>query len=40
MTEYATNLFDEIINNYDRKFLHKEIFSNYQRLLGNAMTSE
>ncbi|MDO8967654.1 glycosyltransferase family 4 protein [Algoriphagus sp.] len=40
MTEFAANLFDEIINNYDRKFLHKEIFSNYQRLLSSAKTAE
>jgi glycosyltransferase involved in cell wall biosynthesis len=40
MAQYAANLYLEIVNNYDRKFLHKEIFSNYQRLLTNAKTSE
>jgi glycosyltransferase involved in cell wall biosynthesis len=40
MAQYAASLYLEIVNNYDRKFLHKEIFSNYQRLLTNAKTSE
>ncbi|SDA51562.1 Glycosyltransferase involved in cell wall bisynthesis [Algoriphagus alkaliphilus] len=40
MAYYAANLYDEIINNYDRNFLQKEIFNNYQRLLSSAKTAE
>lgn len=40
MAYYAANLYDEIINNYDRNFLQKEIFKNYQRLLSSAKTAE
>ncbi|MDP2042096.1 MAG: glycosyltransferase family 4 protein [Algoriphagus sp.] len=40
MAYYAANLYDEIINNYDRNFLQKEIYNNYQRLLSSAKTVE
>lgn len=40
MAYYAENLYDEIINNYDRNFLQKEIYNNYQRLLSSAKTVE
>jgi glycosyltransferase involved in cell wall biosynthesis len=40
MDQYASNLFNEIVLNYDRRFLHKEIFSNYQRLIKAVETSE
>lgn len=39
MAGYAANLYQEVMANYDRKVIQKEIFSNYQRLLraeGNA----
>ncbi|MFN3999041.1 glycosyltransferase family 4 protein [Algoriphagus sp.] len=40
MAEFAANLYDDIINNYDRKFLHNEIFRNYERLINDAKTTE
>jgi glycosyltransferase involved in cell wall biosynthesis len=40
MAEYAARLYDEIVENYDRKFIQKEIFSNYQRLINAAKTAE
>lgn len=40
MAQYAALLFEEIVQNYDRDFLQKEIFSNYVRLINAAKTSE
>lgn len=40
MAQYAEKLNQEIVEYYDRKILHKEIFSNYQRLLNTAKTAE
>lgn len=40
MAQYAANLYQEIVENYDRKYVQKEIFSNYQRLIKAAKTTE
>jgi glycosyltransferase involved in cell wall biosynthesis len=40
MALYATNLYREIAENYDRKLIQEEIFSNYQRLIGTGKTAE
>ncbi|RIW15858.1 glycosyltransferase family 1 protein [Algoriphagus lacus] len=40
MAQYAEKLNQEVVEYYDRKILHKEIFSNYQRLLNTAKTAE
>lgn len=40
MANYAANLYREVAENYDRKFFQKEIFSNYQRLIDAAKTTE
>lgn len=40
MAQYAANLNREVVENFDRKILHKEILSNYQRLLDTAKTAE
>ncbi|OYX19152.1 MAG: glycosyltransferase family 1 protein [Algoriphagus sp. 32-45-6] len=40
MAEYAARLYQEIIANYDRKKIHQEILTHYQRLLKAAETAE
>jgi glycosyltransferase involved in cell wall biosynthesis len=40
MAQYAMNLYGEIVANYDRRIIQKEIHSNYQRLLGSYKSSE
>jgi glycosyltransferase involved in cell wall biosynthesis len=40
MAEYAASLYEEVVQNYDRKFVQKEIFSNYQRLINASKTTE
>lgn len=40
MAQYAANLYQEIVENYDRKYVQKEIFSNYLRLIKAAKTTE
>lgn len=40
MAQYAAALFEEVVTNYDRNYVQKEIFSNYQRLIREAKTSE
>ncbi|HSF55057.1 MAG TPA: glycosyltransferase family 4 protein [Algoriphagus sp.] len=40
MAYYAANLFLEVAENYDRRIIQKEIFSNYQRLLSATKTAE
>ena len=40
MAQYAGNLNREVVEHFDRKILHKEIFSNYQRLISAAKTVE
>ncbi len=40
MAKYAANLYQEIVESYDRKYVQKEIFSNYQRLISEAKTTE
>lgn len=40
MAEYAARLYAEVMENYDRKFIQREIFSNYQRLINAAKTAE
>jgi glycosyltransferase involved in cell wall biosynthesis len=40
MAEYAESLYEEVVQNYDRKFVQKEIFSNYQRLINASKTTE
>lgn len=40
MNHYATNLYREIVENYDRNVIQKEIFSNYERLINAAKTAE
>ncbi len=38
MAQYAASLYEEIVQNYDRDFLQKEIFSNYERLISATKT--
>lgn len=40
MGHYASNLYREVVEHFDRKILHREIFNNYQRLLKAAESSE
>jgi glycosyltransferase involved in cell wall biosynthesis len=40
MAQYAANLHQEVVKNYDRKFVQKEIFNNYQRLIKADQTTE
>jgi glycosyltransferase involved in cell wall biosynthesis len=40
MAQYAINLYQEVVTNYDRKKIHQEILANYQRLLGSSKTAE
>lgn len=40
MAQYAANLHELIVQNYDRRFVQKEIFSNYQRLISVNRTME
>lgn len=40
MAQYAASLYEEIVRNYDRKFVQREIFSNYLRLISAAKTTE
>jgi glycosyltransferase involved in cell wall biosynthesis len=40
MAQYAANLYEQVIQHYDRKFVQKEIFSNYQRLINASKTTE
>lgn len=40
MNQYAASLYEEIVWNYDRNYIQKEIFSNYLRLINAAKTSE
>ncbi|OOG74885.1 glycosyltransferase family 4 protein [Algoriphagus sp. A40] len=40
MDHYAANLYRKVEENYDRKAIQKEIFSNYQRLINAAKTTE
>jgi glycosyltransferase involved in cell wall biosynthesis len=40
MAQYAANLYELTVQNYDRKFVQNEIFSNYQRLISAAKTTE
>jgi glycosyltransferase involved in cell wall biosynthesis len=40
MAHYAAGLYQEVVQNYDRKFVQKEIFSNYQRLISEVKTTE
>ena len=36
MVQYATSLYREVVENYDRKIIQKEILANYQRLLSGS----
>lgn len=40
MACYAANLYDLVVKNYDRNFLHKEIYTNYLRLIKATKTTE
>lgn len=40
MAHYAAALYEEIVQDYDRNILQKEIFSNYERLIKASKTSE
>jgi glycosyltransferase involved in cell wall biosynthesis len=40
MAQYAINLYQEVVTDYDRKKIHQEILANYQRLLGSSKTAE
>ena len=40
MAEYAARLYQEILANYDRKKIHQEILTHYQRLIKAAETAE
>ncbi len=37
---YAANLYREVVENYDRNVVQKEIFGNYQRLVNPSKTAE
>ncbi|GAA0880191.1 glycosyltransferase [Algoriphagus jejuensis] len=40
MALYAANLYQEVVENYDRNVIQKEVFNNYQRVLGASKTAE
>lgn len=40
MAQYAANLHREVLENYDRKIIQREIFNNYQRLISASKTAE
>lgn len=40
MAHYASNLNREVVEHFDRKMLHREIFNHYQRLLKAAESAE